>query len=40
MLAAFLARDEGTLLAISASHHERLRAMVATLPEEAGFLQR
>lgn len=37
MLDAFLGRDAETLLALSASHHERLRTMVATLPEEAGF---
>ena len=39
MLSAFLARDADALLALSASHHERLRAMVATLPEEAGLSQ-
>jgi DNA-binding GntR family transcriptional regulator len=35
MLAAFLARDGEALLALSARHHERLRELVATLPDEA-----
>ncbi len=38
MLAAFLAREADALLALSASHHERLQTMVAALPDESGVV--
>ncbi len=38
MLTAFLARDADTLLSVSATHHERLNAVVSALPSDTGLV--
>ena len=40
MLEAFLDRDAAALLAVSAGHHRRLNAVVATLPPDTGLIAR